>query len=175
MINLSRVASRLLALLLVVSLSACSTVKGWFDSDDEDPTAPVELVDIETSIKIKKLWSTGIGKGQGKGLYSIQPVLQGEKIYAASADGEVYSIDRRTGKRVMTGWPSGDSNAAIIWEAFKPDTEPDPWNRRDELKAKRDEILAAIRKSREAGPRQAASSTESEEQENFAEEQGGIY
>ena len=99
MINLSRVASRLLALLLVVSLSACSTVKGWFDSDDEDPTAPVELVDIETSIKIKKLWSTGIGKGQGKGLYSIQPVLQGEKIYAASANGEVYSIDRRTGKK----------------------------------------------------------------------------
>jgi penicillin-binding protein 1A len=84
-------------------------------------------------------------------------------------------VDRRTGKRVMTGWPSGDANAAIIWEAFKPDTEPDPWNRRDEIKAKRDEILAAIRKSREAGPRRSAGGGEAEEQENFAEEQGGIY
>lgn len=88
----------LIALALVFSLSACSTVKGWFDSDDEDPTAPVELVKIEQTVKIKKLWSIGIGNGQGKGLYKLQPVISGDTIYAASAEGEVKAVDRDRGK-----------------------------------------------------------------------------
>jgi penicillin-binding protein 1A len=34
-------------------------------------------------------------------------------------------IDRRSGKRVFGDWPSGDDpRAAVIWEAFKPDSEP---------------------------------------------------
>ncbi len=89
----------LMALSLVLSMSACSTVKGWFEmDDDEDLTAPVELVDINESVKIKKLWSKGIGDGQGKGYLKIQPVISGDSIYVASADGEVVSIDRNTGK-----------------------------------------------------------------------------
>ncbi len=60
---------RLLAALgLGLSLTACSTVQGWFDIDDEDdPTQPAELQDVEPSIKIDKLWSESIGNGQGKG------------------------------------------------------------------------------------------------------------
>lgn len=89
----------LLTLILVLSLSACSTVKGWFEmDDDEDLTAPVELVDINESVNIKKLWSKGVGDGQGKGYLKIQPVVSGDSIYVASADGEVVSIDRNTGK-----------------------------------------------------------------------------
>ncbi len=92
----------LMALTLVLSLSACSTmdtVKGWFDVDDgEDLTAPVELVDINESVKIKKLWSHGVGDGQSKGYLKIQPVISGDSIYVASADGEVVSIERNTGK-----------------------------------------------------------------------------
>jgi outer membrane protein assembly factor BamB len=89
----------LLTLILVLSLSACSTVKGWFEmDDDEDLTAPVELVDINESVHIKKLWAKGVGDGQGKGYLKIQPVVSGDSIYVASADGEVVSIDRNTGK-----------------------------------------------------------------------------
>jgi penicillin-binding protein 1A len=33
-------------------------------------------------------------------------------------------IDRRSGRRVQGGWPSDDPRAAIIWEAFKPESEP---------------------------------------------------
>lgn len=81
-------------------------------------------------------------------------------------------VDRRTGKRVLDGWPTDDPRADIIWEAFKPDTEPERATRQDEIKAKRDEILALIRAGREgpsdAGRRQG-------EPTNFAEEQGGIY
>jgi len=90
-----------LVVLLSQALVACSTVKGWFEVDeDDDPTEPVELIDIETSVKAKKLWSVGVGDGQGDGLYKIQPVIDGNLIYAASADGEVVAVDRTTGRKI---------------------------------------------------------------------------
>ncbi|MEE4200480.1 penicillin-binding protein 1A [Erythrobacter sp.] len=81
-------------------------------------------------------------------------------------------VDRRSGKRVLDGWPDGDPRGAIIWEAFKPDTEPDRATRQDAIAAKRDEILTLIRAGRE-GPR--ANAGGEGEVINFAEEQGGIY
>ena len=33
-------------------------------------------------------------------------------------------IDRRSGKRVYGTWPGDEAKAAVIWEAFKPDSEP---------------------------------------------------
>ena len=89
---------RLAALLLALSLGACSTVSGWFDMDDEeDLTRPAKLVDIEETVKIRKLWSEGVGDGQGDGLYQLQPVIDGNVIYAAGADGTVKAIDRERG------------------------------------------------------------------------------
>jgi outer membrane protein assembly factor BamB len=88
----------LLAISLIVTLAGCSTVKGWFDSDDDEVNQPAELVDIDESVKLRKLWSTGVGNGQGKGLYRLKPVIQGDTIYAVSEDGEVKAIDRRSGK-----------------------------------------------------------------------------
>ena len=83
-------------------------------------------------------------------------------------------VDRRTGKRVLDGWPTGADKADIIWEAFKPDTEPDRSTRLDEIAAKRDEILELIRASR--GANNSGESDQGEAlPENFAEEQGGIY
>jgi outer membrane protein assembly factor BamB len=88
----------LITLGLAISLSACSTVSGWFDSDDEDPTAPVELVKIEQTVKIKKLWSAGVGNGQGDGFYKLQPAIGDGAIYAAANDGELKAFDRKRGK-----------------------------------------------------------------------------
>lgn len=93
------ILQRLAALSLVFSLGACSTISGWFDMDDEDdPTAPAELVEINETVKIRKLWSVGVGDGQGDGLYQLQPVMDGNTLYAAGADGEVKAIDRERGK-----------------------------------------------------------------------------
>jgi outer membrane protein assembly factor BamB len=85
---------------LVLSLSGCSTISGWFDSDDDDPRQPAELVDIQQTVKIKKLWSYGVGNGQGKGFYQIQPAINGDVIYAAAADGELLAVDRSRGKKL---------------------------------------------------------------------------
>jgi penicillin-binding protein 1A len=81
-------------------------------------------------------------------------------------------VDRRSGKRVLDGWPTDDPRGAIIWEAFKPDTEPERATRQDAIAAKRDEILALIRAGREGG---RGPTRREGEPANFAEEQGGIY
>lgn len=58
-------------------------------------------------------------------------------------------VDRRSGKRVLDGWPTEDPRSAIIWEAFKPDTEPERFTRQDEIAARRNEILQLIRAGRQ--------------------------
>lgn len=96
--------------------------------------------------------------------WSDQPAIAPDGI-------RMVRVDRRTGKRVLDGWPTDDPRGAIIWEAFKPDTEPDRSTRQDEIAAKRDEILALIRAGREGGQ----DGSDEGQPTNFAEEQGGIY
>lgn len=85
-------------------------------------------------------------------------------------------IDRRSGKRVFEGTPSDDPKAAIIWEAFKPDTEPPRATRQDQIAARRNEILALIRSARRpAQQRTAEASRQAQQNPDFVEEQGGIY
>ena len=83
---------------MMFSIAGCSTISGWFDSDDDDPMAPMALSDITETVKIKELWSVGVGDGQGDGFYRLQPAISGEVIYAASADGEIVAVDRKRGK-----------------------------------------------------------------------------
>jgi len=44
-------------------------------------------------------------------------------------------IDRASGRRVFGAWPSDDPEASVIWEAFKPSSEPVRSMRRDEQAA----------------------------------------
>ena len=91
----------LFAALLALSLSGCSTISGWFDFDDEDdPKQPAELLDIDETANIKKLWSHGVGNGQGDGFYKIQPAISGDTIYVAAADGDVEAFERRSGDSI---------------------------------------------------------------------------
>lgn len=87
-----------LALVLFANLTACSTISGWFESDDEEANAPAELTDIESSVNIRELWSEGVGDGQGEGFYRIRPVVQGDNIFVAAANGEVEALNRHSGK-----------------------------------------------------------------------------
>lgn len=82
-------------------------------------------------------------------------------------------IDRRTGRRVFDGWPGDDPMASLIWEAFKPDTEPRRSRRQDEIDAMRDLILAQLRRQAE-GPA-SSGANDGRLPDNFLEEQGGIY
>jgi len=83
-------------------------------------------------------------------------------------------IDRRSGKRVFEGTPSNEPTASIIWEAFKPDTEPPRATRSDAIAAKRNEILELIRRGRQ-GALSARARDGGDQPNDFVEDQGGIY
>ena len=80
-----------------------------------------------------------------------------------------------SGKRVTGGDPGDDPKSAVIWEAFKPDTEPKRKTNVDDFVARRDALIAEVRRARE--PRKAVAKAESDgvETKDFAEEQGGVY
>ncbi|KPF65281.1 penicillin-binding protein 1A [Porphyrobacter sp. AAP60] len=83
-------------------------------------------------------------------------------------------VDRSSGKRVYDGWPTDDPRSATIWEAFKPDSEPERYTRQDAIASKRNEILELIR----AGRRNAESAVVDPVEErppSFVEQQGGVY
>ena len=84
-------------------------------------------------------------------------------------------IDRRSGKRVFDAWPTDDPLASVIWEAFKPDTEPPRSTRQDEIAAKRKEILELIRRGRGGGEQQVVTTDGDGQPSDFVEDQGGIY
>ncbi|MEO0437637.1 MAG: outer membrane protein assembly factor BamB [Pseudomonadota bacterium] len=91
----ARTVGMLLTTLLV---TGCSTIGGWFTvDDDDDPQAPAELIAIDEQLNVRKLWSVGVGNGQGKGLYKLQPVIDDDVIYAASANGEVRAVSTKKG------------------------------------------------------------------------------
>lgn len=89
---------RILLLTSFALLAGCSTVMGWFSDDDFDPREPVELQKINEQVKLKSRWSRGVGDGQGEGLYKINPILVGDSIYVASAEGRVASVDPDSGR-----------------------------------------------------------------------------
>lgn len=93
-----QITRRLLIITSVFTLAGCSTISGWFESDDDNAYAPAELIDISETIDIRELWSRGVGDGQGDGFYRIRPAMSGNTLYAASADGEVVAVDRTNGK-----------------------------------------------------------------------------
>ncbi len=76
-------------------------------------------------------------------------------------------IDRVSGKRVYGAWPSSDPKSQVIWEAFKPESEPRRSIRRDELpKVEKKEGPKA--ETGASGPSQPRDS-------EFLQREGGIY
>jgi penicillin-binding protein 1A len=94
--------------------------------------------------------------------------------FLAPAGVRMVRIDRRSGTRVFDGWPTDDPLSGVIWEAFKPDTEPRRTQRQDEIDAMREMILAQLRR-RERGTGSSAATAGGPPPDNFVEEQGGIY
>lgn len=95
--------------------------------------------------------------------------------FIAPAGIRMVRIDRISGKQLSGVTPGDDGNSTVIWEAFKPNTEPQRWTRADDFVAKRDALIAQIKQVR-AGPAKAAKAeSKPAEAADFAEEQGGVY
>ena len=66
--------------------------------DKDEKLEPKELEKFETTLKIKRLWSTKIGGDSEFLLVGLRPAGDGNLIYAASYDGKVEAIDPDSGK-----------------------------------------------------------------------------
>ncbi|HYG05718.1 MAG TPA: outer membrane protein assembly factor BamB [Stenotrophomonas sp.] len=89
--------------LLGAALSGCSTVKGWFTSKDaaaKKALEPAELVDFQPTVQVQKLWSTGVGKGEGRIGVRQRPAVVDGKVFAAAVEGGVVALDLQTGKQI---------------------------------------------------------------------------
>jgi penicillin-binding protein 1A len=74
-------------------------------------------------------------------------------------------IDRRSGKRIYGGWPGDDPKSAIIWEAFKPESEPRRTIRQDEVERRGPTTRRGA--ATKSGPAQRSD-------QDFLEDRGGI-
>jgi len=88
----SRIAGLAVATLIV---SGCS----WFDGDDDSELEPAELVDIETTVDVRKLWSAKVGKDAEFLRVMLRPAGDGNRIFAASRDGNVVAFDAESGEQ----------------------------------------------------------------------------
>lgn len=91
-------------------------------------------------------------------------------------------VERTSGKRVYGGFPSYDPKSSIIWDVFKPETEPRRTIRKEELAARlKARQLAARRaavsrlRQRGGGSSSSSSGGEVRNDSEFLNEEGGIY
>jgi penicillin-binding protein 1A len=84
--------------------------------------------------------------------------------FTAPAGIRMVRIDRASGRRVFGAWPGSDPKGSVIWEAFKPESEPRRITRRS---AEEEAPKAAAPKKAQpkAAPRDS----------DFLQQQGGIY
>ncbi len=75
-------------------------------------------------------------------------------------------IDRQSGRRVYGSWPGTDPKAAIIWEAFKPESEPRRTIREEEIKP--------IKTQRRATGGAAQKGSTGRTDSDFLDDRGGI-
>lgn len=80
-------------LLAALAVSGCST------TDTFEQPAPVP--DIESTVELEAVWSKSIGNGHDDDFLYLSPLNAGDTLYAASADGELVSLDAETGE---TNW-----------------------------------------------------------------------
>jgi penicillin-binding protein 1A len=96
-----------------------------------------------------------------------KPAFEGMPVvpFRAPPGIRLVRIDRHSGKRVYGAWPTeADPKSAVIWEAFKPESEP-----RRSLRG--DEVPTATVTKR-AAPR---AQVQQRQDSDFLQRQGGIY
>jgi len=86
------------ALATLLLLNGCSWIKSWGKGDDDD--APAELVEFAATLKVGKVWSTGVGSGLDKAGRQLRPVYLSGTLYAADYKGLLVAIDASSGRKL---------------------------------------------------------------------------
>ncbi|MXY88928.1 MAG: outer membrane protein assembly factor BamB [Gammaproteobacteria bacterium] len=91
--------NRTIALLILPFFTGCGIVNlnptTWFADEEVNP--PVELQNIDEEVELRRIWSASIGNGQGSDYFELTPAIDGERIFAASEDGNIYGLELDSG------------------------------------------------------------------------------
>ena len=107
------------ALSALLLLNGCSWIKSW---GDDDVDAPAELVEFNPTLKVRKVWSTGVGKGLDNAGRQLRPAYSNGMLYAADYNGLLMSIGADNGRKQweiktklpFTGGPGISENLLLI-------------------------------------------------------------
>jgi outer membrane protein assembly factor BamB len=96
---------RILVLAVVIAIApGCSTVKGWLGGKNKSHVdEPAKLVDISTPIAVSKLWSRGLGDGEGRRWLRQHPTVANGRVYTTDDKGNLMALDAGTGKQLWEG------------------------------------------------------------------------
>jgi outer membrane protein assembly factor BamB len=83
-------------LLCALLMSGCS----WFSK--KTGQEPMELSGFKETARLKQVWSTGVGDGQGIGLTQLTPAIDGDKIYTVDHEGIVTAVNRQKGSKLWS-------------------------------------------------------------------------
>jgi len=86
----------LTAFLCLLLVQAC---KSW---GNPEPGDPAPLVDFDATVKVKRIWSTGVGDGMGKAGISMPPMFADGVIYTADAKGQLTAVGAEKGNKIWT-------------------------------------------------------------------------
>lgn len=78
--------------LAVFALAACNRHKV------KDVDAPVKLVDLKDSLKVERLWQASVGGAKPALRLGLGLGLDGDRLFAASHDGDIAAFDVNTGR-----------------------------------------------------------------------------
>jgi len=85
----------LLAIVALLVLSGCSLF-----NKEEEKIVPAKLTKIKSEVKLVTLWKRNLGKGAEDSAINFVPAFSGDRVYSASADGNVFGINSANGKIV---------------------------------------------------------------------------
>lgn len=77
-------------------LPGCNWIRSW---GDPEPGDPAELVDFDATVKVRKIWSTGVGDGMGKAGLTMPPFYDNGTIYVADHEGRLTAVDAENGRK----------------------------------------------------------------------------
>jgi len=88
---------RLVSISLLVSLAVGGC--GIFGGGKDTAEPPAELQSFETTLRVRKLWSSKVGGESERLRLGLRPATDGARIYAGAHDGQIAAFDAETGRK----------------------------------------------------------------------------
>jgi outer membrane protein assembly factor BamB len=114
--------SPLRGLALSLALGGLLAGCGIFGGDKDEELKPQELVDFESTLPVKRVWTAKLGGGSDLLRIALSPAGTSEKVFAANRDGNVTAFDPETGDRLwrtelelpLSAGPGAGNNRVVV-------------------------------------------------------------